>query len=138
MIIEVLFIEMRSYRRYLTLTAGFVWILAGVKILRIGLSTWDTHEPFLEFHMLYAGIIFILFFLMFQRILSKNMHRILQIEKSGNPLAFFDLKGWVIMFFYDRPGNHSTQLPVVAPFVYCPFLFRTLFCPVPDRDFLFI
>lgn len=79
---------MRSYRTYLILTAGLVWILAGVKILRIGLSTWDTHEPFLEFHMLYAGIIFILFFLMFQRTLSKNMQRILQIERTGNPLAF--------------------------------------------------
>ncbi|MCD7975640.1 MAG: hypothetical protein LUG51_00230 [Tannerellaceae bacterium] len=112
---------MRSYRRYLTLTAGFVWILAGVKILRIGLSTWDTHEPFLEFHMLYAGIIFILFFLMFQRILSKNMHRILQIEKSGNPLAFFDLKGWVIMFFMIGLGITVRNYQLLPPSFIAPF-----------------
>ncbi|MCC8096918.1 MAG: hypothetical protein LIP05_17300 [Tannerellaceae bacterium] len=112
---------MRSYRTYLILTAGLVWILAGVKILRIGLSTWNTREPFLEFHMLYAGIIFILFFLMFQRTLSKNIQRILQIERTGNPLAFFDLKGWAIMFFMIGLGITVRNYQLLPPAFIAPF-----------------
>ena len=65
-------------RKVLLITAGVVWIIAGVNILRIGIMTWLTDSQYWLF----------------------KIGRIGEKKKEKNcPFSFFDVKGWIIMVF---------------------------------------
>jgi hypothetical protein len=86
--------------RQLLLLAGIVWIVAGANILRIGILTWLTDAHCWLFKAGEATIVFLIFFnLIFKKLYNKHTDRICKKANNNHLLSFFDLKGWIIMFF---------------------------------------
>lgn len=84
----------------LLITAGIVWLLAGINILRIGISCWINDSHYWFFKVCEATIVFLLFFgLIFHKLYKKHTHRISQKKAKNCPFSFFDVKGWIIMAF---------------------------------------
>lgn len=85
-------------KRVLLLTAGCVWILAGVNILRIGIITWLSDAHYWLFKVGEAIVIFLLFFnFVFRKLFYKHTERIAQKGEKSCPFSFFDIKGWIVM-----------------------------------------
>lgn len=89
---------MKVRAKYLLLIAAAVWFLAGVNILRLGvLAAAEGGTPV---WLLFVGIpvIFLLFHMMFSRLVGKHADRIRGYgEDKMHVLKFFDVKGYVIM-----------------------------------------
>ena len=86
-------------RRFLLITAGLVWIIAGANILHIGIVTWhQTSEAWL-FKVGEATVVFLLFFVfVFRKLYFKHTERIERKKDERNcPFSFFDVKGWIVM-----------------------------------------
>lgn len=78
----------------LLITAGIVWLLAGINILRIGISCWINDSHYWFFKVCEATIVFLLFFgLIFHKLYKKHTHRISQKKAKNCPFSFFDKKG---------------------------------------------
>ena len=59
----------------LLITAGIVWLLAGINILRIGISCWINDSHYWFFKVCEATIVFLLFFgLIFHKLYKKPGH----------------------------------------------------------------
>lgn len=87
-------------RNVLLITAGIVWIVAGVNILRIGIVTWLDQSDHWLFKVCEASVVFLLFFVfVFKKLYDKHTQRIENKKDSNCPFAFFDVKGWIIMTF---------------------------------------
>lgn len=88
-------------RQVLLFTAGAVWIVAGVNILRIGIVTWTHTSQDWMFKIGEATVVFLLFFvLIFRRLYYKHTQRIEQKDEHKNcPFSFFDVKSWIVMVF---------------------------------------
>lgn len=88
-------------KQFLLITAGLVWIIAGVNVLRIGIITWMNCTENWLVEIGEATVVFLLFYLLiFRRLYVKHTLRIEQKESNKhNPFSFFDAKGWLIMFF---------------------------------------
>lgn len=85
----------------LLITAGVIWLLAGINILRIGLVCWAGDEQqYWLFKVCEASLVFLLFFgIIFHKLYKKHTLRISQKEGKHCPFSFFDVKGWVVMIF---------------------------------------
>ena len=88
-------------KQILLITAGAVWITAGINILRIGIITWLNNSQDWMFKIGEATVVFLLFFiLIFKRLYYKHTRRIDEKKKTRNCLfSFFDVKSWIIMIF---------------------------------------
>lgn len=88
-------------RQSLLVIAGFVWMIAGANILRIGIVTWMNSSQNWMFKIGEATIVFLLFFvLIFKRLYYKHTQRIEQKKEEQNcPFSFFDVKSWILMVF---------------------------------------
>lgn len=87
-------------KKTLLLVAGLVWLIAGINILRIGISTWVNTDQFWLFKIGEATVVFLLFFiLVFKRLFEKHTKRIENKKEKSCPFSFFDKKGWIIMTF---------------------------------------
>lgn len=86
--------------RTLFFTAGAVWIIAGINILKIGISTWLLDIQNWAFKLGEATTVFFLFFyLVFLKLYRKHSLRISQKNNKNCLFSFFDIKGWIIMTF---------------------------------------
>lgn len=86
-------------RSTLLITAGVVWLVAGLNILRIGIICWLGDGQYWLFKVCEASLVFLLFFaFIFQKLYNKHTRRI-SLKKGRNncPFSFFDLRGWIIM-----------------------------------------
>ena len=83
------------------ITAGVIWLLAGINMLRIGLVCWVGEEQqYWLFKVCEASLVFLLFFgIIFHKLYKKHTLRISQKEGKHCPFSFFDVKGWVVMIF---------------------------------------
>ena len=63
----------------LLITAGIIWLTAGINILRIGVECWINDSHYWLFKACEATLVFLLFF--------------------GCPFSFFDVQGWIVMAF---------------------------------------
>lgn len=82
----------------LLITVGAIWLLAGINILRIGLTCWISDTQYWLFKICEASLIFLLFFgIIFHRLYKKHTLRISQKKGKHCPLSFFDVKGWIVM-----------------------------------------
>lgn len=98
----------------LLITAGIVWLLAGINILRIGISCWINDSHYWFFKICEATIVFLLFFgLIFHKLYKKHTHRISQKKSKNCPFSFFDVKGWIIMGFMITIGILTRTLHVL-------------------------
>lgn len=89
----------------LLITAGIVWLLAGINILRIGLVCWIGDDQYWLFKICEASLIFLLFFgLIFHKLYKKHTLRISKKQGKNCPFSFFDVKGWIVMAFMITTG----------------------------------
>ncbi len=88
-------------KQFLLVTAGLVWIIAGVNVLRIGIITWMNCTENWLLEVGEATVVFLLFYLLiFRKLYIKHTRRIEEKEsEKHSPLSFFDTKGWLIMAF---------------------------------------
>ncbi len=76
----------------LLITAGTIWSLAGVNILRIGLTCWIDDRHYWLFKVCEASLVFLLFFgIIFHRLYKKHTLRISQKKGKHCPFSFFDV-----------------------------------------------
>ena len=105
----------RVNKQILLFMAGCVWIIAGVNILRIGILTWMHEAHYSVLKVGEAVIVFLLFLnFVFLRLFRKHSRRIAQKGENNCPFSFFDVKGWIVMFFMIILGmgiRHSRLLP---------------------------
>ena len=98
----------------LLLTAGIVWLVAGINILRIGISCWITDAHYWLLKVCEASLIFLLFFCMiFHKLYRKHAQRITAGTPNKRcPFSFFDVKGWLVMAFMIALGitNRTARL----------------------------
>lgn len=88
-------------KQTLLITAGVIWIIAGVNVLKIGITTWiQTPQDWL-FRIGEATLVFLLFFIfIFGKLYYKHTQRIERKTKEKHcPFSFFDIKGWIVMTF---------------------------------------
>ena len=70
----------------LLITAGTIWSLAGVNILRIGLTCWIDDGHYWLFKVCEASLVFLLFFgIIFHRLYKKHTLRISQKKGKHCP-----------------------------------------------------
>lgn len=84
--------------------AGFVWLAAGVNILRIGITAAVKVFASSGFWrivlvIVLAAVIFTGFHFMFSRIVTKHTIRILGYQSKQPFWKFFDLKSYLLMIF---------------------------------------
>ena len=96
---------LRIPKRGLVLTAGIVWLAAGVNILRIGIMSaigvWGQGERWRDILLpIFALLILIGFSLMLYRIVTRHVTRIMGYrDEKVSIFRFFDLKGYLMMAF---------------------------------------
>lgn len=75
----------------LLLTAGIVWLVAGINILRIGISCWITDAHYWLLKVCETSLIFLLFFCMiFHKLYRKHAQRITTGSPNKRcPFSFF-------------------------------------------------
>lgn len=101
-------------RKTLLLTAGTVWLVAGVNILRIGVMTWVGNPGNLLLQGVEATAVFLLFFLcIFKRLHTKYTRRIEGRSVQNHPFAFFDTRGWILMSFMIGLGIAVRELQLL-------------------------
>lgn len=112
---------MKVKKKNLLFIAGFVWIAAGINILRIGItsfvSVWGGQNLFHRFAGVFLAITILTGFLfMFRKIVAKHSERILNYaEEKKSVFLFFDLRGYLMMGFMMALGltlRHSHRIPV--------------------------
>lgn len=75
-------------RSTLLITAGVVWLVAGLNILRIGIICWLGDGQYWLFKVCEASLIFLLFFaFIFQKLYNKHTRRI-SLKKNGTTVRF--------------------------------------------------
>ncbi len=108
-------------KKILLLIAGFVWLAAGINILRIGIasliSVLGEQDRLQSVGVLLLSVVILAGFLfMFCRIVSKHSERILNYEEEKKSVfCFFDVKGYLMMGFMMALGltlRHSNRIPV--------------------------
>ena len=87
-------------KKTLLITAGAIWLIAGVNILRIGVGCWINDSQYWLFKFCEATLVFLLFFgIIFHKLYRKHTRRISQKKSKNCPFSFFDVKGWIVMVF---------------------------------------
>lgn len=82
----------------LLITAGLVWLIAGINVLRIGISYWVDSKQYWLLKLGETALVFLFFFgIIFHRLYHKHTRRIAQKPNNNCPFSFFDIKGWIIM-----------------------------------------
>lgn len=98
----------------LLITAGLVWLIAGINILRIGIMSWFNDSHYWLFKICETSLVFLLFFgFIFHKIYKKHTVRILQKQHKHCPFSFFDTKGWVIMAFMMGMGTYARSFQLL-------------------------
>lgn len=110
----------------LLITAGTIWSLAGVNILRIGLTCWIDDRHYWLFKVCEASLVFLLFFgIIFHRLYKKHTLRISQKKREALPLFLFRRKRMDCHDRHDCNGNCNTYLPPSARLLHRSVLYRT-------------
>lgn len=81
----------------LLMTAGVIWMIAGFNVVRLGVISYEMIERRWYLYVL-SLIIFVLFGLMFFKMVKKHTKRIHGYEEQYRPVwNFFDVKAYIIM-----------------------------------------
>ena len=114
--------------KYLLLIAAAVWFIAGANIVRLGILA--IAEGATALPVLLTGIpaAFILFHMMFSKLVGKHADRIRGYgEEKMHVLRFFDVKGYVIMAIMMGGGIGLRALGLV-PTWFVAFFYTGLGC----------
>lgn len=85
--------------KYLLLIAGIVWIIAGVNVVKIGLTDFILNWNGQVWYVLGSLLVFTIFMrFIFYPLVKKHNIRILKMEEKRVPFyQFFDVKSYIIM-----------------------------------------
>lgn len=85
--------------KYLLLIAGIVWIIAGVNVVKIGLTDFILNWNGQGWYVLGSLLVFTIFMrFIFYPLVKKHHIRILKMEDKRVPFyKFFDVKSYIIM-----------------------------------------
>lgn len=76
-------------KNILLITAGIVWLTAGINILRIGVGCWINDSHYWLFKVCETTLVFLLFFgFIFRKLYRKHTHRISQKKKKELSVFF--------------------------------------------------
>lgn len=112
--------------KYLLIIAFTVWFLAGINILRLGILACE--EGTTPLWVLLVGIpaTWLLFHVMFSKILGKHCDRIRGYgEERMHVLKFFDLKGYIVMIIM-MGGGISMRAFNLVPTWFVAFFYTGL------------
>lgn len=95
---------MKIKKEKLLIVAGVIWAIAGANILRIGIGSFapslEGKNPLALLWMIPVSLMILLgFMMMFRKVVKRNTKRILSYSEKKSVFAFFDLKGYLLMFF---------------------------------------
>ncbi len=126
-------------RKTLLFTAGFIWLVAGINVLNIGIQTWQAVEHItFKTKAIYASIVLIIFlFAIFKPLHKKYVSRIISLTDQNHPLAFFDTKGWSIMAFMITLGV-SVRYFNLLPEIFIATFYTGLSIALSSTGVLFI
>ncbi|MCB6366453.1 hypothetical protein LI291_09745 [Intestinibacillus massiliensis] len=111
--------------KYLLFIAGFVWMIAGGNILRIGAPEFVQYWQSNALYLFGAIAVFLIFMsLVFYRLVQKHNARIMDMEDRKVPFyQFFDRKSYLMMIFMMTGGlllRSAHLLPaIVIGVLYC-------------------
>ena len=101
-------------KRYLFIIAGIIWCFAGYNVLHVGLTAYN--GGWRISHILIAGAVFVMFFIMFIRIVQNNSRRVMafRAEKVGifNALSGASYIMMVIMMTLGISVRYSGLVPM--------------------------
>lgn len=104
----------------LLITAGALWLIAGVNILRIGMAAFAEVSAVPALSL--ALLIFIGFSMMFMRIVRKHQRRILGYTEERKSIFFcFDRKGYLLMVLMIALGVTLRASGLLPPFFFAFF-----------------
>ena len=102
----------------LLIIASVVWLLAGINILRLGVMAIAETELVVLLLALGIAITFLLFHMMFTKLVGKQSNR---IRAYGNEptcaFAFFDVKGYVMMAIMMGGGIALREFGIIPEWI---------------------
>lgn len=114
--------------KYLLLIAAAVWFIAGANIVRLGILAIAEGATALPVLLIGIPAAFILFHMMFSKLVGKHADRIRGYgEEKMHVLRFFDVKGYVIMAIMMGGGIGLRALGLV-PTWFVAFFYTGLGC----------
>lgn len=85
-------------KRTLLAVAGFVWLMAGINVARLGVLSYQKLAGITAVHVLLSLVVFCAFGCMFFWMSIKHSNRIQGYREAFRPIwHFFDLKAYLIM-----------------------------------------
>ena len=104
---------MKIQKKYLLLIASFVWMMAGLNIIKIGI---EFYSPYLKLiNIIISFIIFMIFqYFIFSRLVKKHTKRINEYQIELQPFYhFFDIPSFIIMFVMMTLGIMLRSLEII-------------------------
>lgn len=119
-------------QKLLTLFAGFVWLIAGFMVTKIGVEAYSNLNSTAFRFIPLTVVIFILFyFKIFSPLVVKNINRIMELKDNEARLwRFLDKKSYIIMISMMSLGvvlRKFSNLPAIFFFVFYIGLGSALF-----------
>ena len=124
-------------KRTLLLTAGIVWLAAGVNVARLGIISYLEIEQQWYLYVL-SVVVFLLFGMMFFRMTVKHTKRITGYSEKRQPIwRFFDLKAYIIMAVM-MGGGIGLRAAGVFPNQFVAFFYTGLGLALASAGVIFI
>ena len=102
----------------LLIIAAVVWLLAGINILRLGVIAISGTELAIFLLVVGIGITFLLFHMMFAKLVGKQSNRIRAYgSKRTCAFAFFDVKGYVMMAIMMGGGIALREFGIIPEWI---------------------
>ncbi|MDY2986782.1 MAG: hypothetical protein SOR77_04010 [Peptoniphilus sp.] len=116
---------MKVSKKSLVLFAAIVWSIAGLNVLKIGVSVYSKYLVAVNFAL--STIVFLIFWnMIFKKMVDKNIIRIKSLpHEKYNFWKFFDLKSFLIMAFMMSMGI-SLRLYNLVPDVFIAVFYSGL------------
>lgn len=99
----------------LLIIAAFVWLIAGVNVLNLGVIAYRSLSNITWFHVLLSMVVFSMFGLMFRAMTKKHQQRVQAYVDRVAFWHFFDLKSYLIMLFMMTMGVSVRAFNIAPP-----------------------
>lgn len=124
-------------KRTLLLIAGIVWLIAGVNVARLGITSYLVIEQQWYWYLSSVAV-FSAFGLMFFKMSQKHTKRIKGYKEERQSFwRFFDIKAYIIMAVM-MGGGIGLRAAGVFPDVFVAFFYTSLGCALALAGGLFI
>lgn len=124
-------------KRTLLAIAGFVWLIAGFNVARLGILSYGLIPAVTMVHILLSVLVFCVFGLMFYKMSAKHTKRIKGYPQETKPIwHFFDLKAYLIMAFM-MGGGIWLRSSGLVPNVFIAVFYTGLGCALALAGVLF-